>query len=381
VRSETSTAATPLWAVNTLTFLASIGTGVVWNGISFIAEHDYRFTQAQTLSLYVLMGVTYVLGAFSTGPVLRSIEAFISPRAALAVILLLEAAVCASIALVHADWMLWLVAATVSVLSSWQWPIVESFLTAGRHGQTMRHAIGWWNVCWTCAVATAMVLLGGLHAVALVPLMRFRAVPGSHDVSLSAAAVQPQYQMLLRAARTLLPLSYVLNAGMSPLLPYIMNDLGLAKATQTPLSSTWMWVRVAAIALMWQIGIWHGRWSTLIVGGIAMTIGFALIVSAHSVIALSCGLASFGVGMGIVYYAALYYAMAVGQAEVDAGGTHEGLIGLGYTIGPLTGLMSLRIANSPQSFSHWVVALVSVFLVLGTMRILRLWQLSQFSDR
>jgi hypothetical protein len=46
--------------------------------------------------------------------------------------------------------------------------------------------------------------------------------------------------------------------------------------------------------------------------------------------------------MGVVYYAALYYAMSVGRAEVDAGGTHEALIGVGYTIGPLASLGGLR---------------------------------------
>ena len=46
-----------------------------------------------------------------------------------------------------------------------------------------------------------------------------------------------------------------------------------------------------------------------------------------------------GAGLGIVYYAALYYAMAVGRAEVDAGGTHEALIGAGYTVGPSAGLL------------------------------------------
>ena len=65
---------TPLLAVCAVTFLASIGTGVVWNGISFIAKHDYGFTQSQTLMLYAVMGVTYVAGALPTGAVLRALR-------------------------------------------------------------------------------------------------------------------------------------------------------------------------------------------------------------------------------------------------------------------------------------------------------------------
>src|SRR5678816_3387009 len=62
---------TPLLAVCAVSFLASIGTGVVWNGVPFIAKHDYGFTQQQTLGLYVGLGLTYVVGAMSTGRVLR----------------------------------------------------------------------------------------------------------------------------------------------------------------------------------------------------------------------------------------------------------------------------------------------------------------------
>ena len=53
-----------------------------------------------------------------------------------------------------------------------------------------------------------------------------------------------------------------------------------------------------------------------------------------------------GVGMGAVYYAALYYGLAVGHADVDAGGTHEGLIGVGYCLGPLVALAGVPRSES-----------------------------------
>src|SRR5438477_1197368 len=266
-RNADITSPTPLWAVNLLTFFASIGTGVVWNGISFIAEHDYHFAKAITLALYGVMGATYVLGAFSTGRALRLLERRLSPRAALGVILTCEAAACVSLWFVHADWMLWAVACVMSVLSSWLWPIVESYLTAGRHGADMRSAIGWWNLSWTGATALALVLmmpvmqsdpgmlhvagysikiearlaivlLGALHAVALVPLTRFQRVPAAHDQEMSATSDEPEYPLLLRAARMLLPLSYVMTSAMSPLLPYLMDALHLKVEWRTAASPT-----------------------------------------------------------------------------------------------------------------------------------------------
>ncbi len=45
--------------------------------------------------------------------------------------------------------------------------------------------------------------------------------------------------------------------------------------------------------------------------------------------------------MGIVYTAALTYALEAGRSEVDAGGTHEALIGAGYLFGPAAGLAAV----------------------------------------
>ena len=397
---------TPLRAVLGVTFLASIGTGVVWNGVPFIAKHDYGFTKAMTLSLYVVLGAMYVVGAMSTGRVLRWIDRWVKPRAALAIILVLEAVVCVGLYFVRETWMLWVVACSISVLSSWLWPIIESYLTAGRHGQQMRSAIGWWNMSWTGATALALVLmmpmmrevpsvihlgereiameprmaiviLGALHAVALLPLMWFGRMPGAHDESMHLESIQREYPLLLRAARMLLPLSYVLNSAMSPLLPYLFERVQLGQQWETPAASTWMWVRIIAMVAMWQLGFWHGRWGTLLLGGLAMTIGFGIAVTGVSLPLMIVGLAIFGVGMGIVYYAALYYAMAVGRAEVDAGGTHEALIGLGYTVGPATGLMGVGAAEAARNAGTevWdgvlVVAVVWLLIAISTIGVIK----------
>lgn len=51
------------------------------------------------------------------------------------------------------------------------------------------------------------------------------------------------------------------------------------------------------------------------------------------------GLVLFGAGMGITYYVTLYYSLSVGHGAVDAGGSFESLIGVGYCIGPMLGLI------------------------------------------
>jgi hypothetical protein len=50
--------------------------------------------------------------------------------------------------------------------------------------------------------------------------------------------------------------------------------------------------------------------------------------------------------MGLAYYAALYYALVLENAAVNAGGAHEGLIGLGFATGPAAGLIGEGLART-----------------------------------
>jgi hypothetical protein len=343
------TRATPLAAILALTFLASIGTGVFWHGLPFIAKHTYEFTQRRNLVMYALMGVVYAAGAFRSGPITRWLGCAIEPREVLAACLGLQAVVCLLPVLLGREWALWLAAGVVTIVSSITWPLVESYLTAGRHGPAMRTAIARFNLTWMPAVAVPLFImapllerhgawalagLAGACALALATLPFFSARPAAHDADEAAIHVADAYPALLRSARVLLPISYLLTSAMAPILPYRFEHLHVAVSWETPSTATWMLVRVAALIVMWRVPFWHGRWGTLLIGALTMIGGFITVVLAPTLGVMLAGFASLGVGTGVVYYAALYYAMAVGHAEVDAGGTHEGLIGAGYALGP-----------------------------------------------
>ena len=55
---------------------------------------------------------------------------------------------------------------------------------------------------------------------------------------------------------------------------------------------------------------------------------------------LVVSLTLFGAAMGTIYTAAIYYAMEVGQGEIDSGAIHETLIGVGYALGPALGILA-----------------------------------------
>lgn len=349
-----------------LTFFASAGTSVVWNGLPFIAKQQYDFSETKNLSLYLLIGVVYVSAALSAGKLTKAVGRYCSPRSVLAFLLLIQAAVCMTTLVFSGEWTLWLTGGILGICSAWMWPIVESFLVAGRHGKEMRRVIGWWNIVWMISVATTMfamaplmdahasmviVGLGALFCVGALVLAAYPKNPAEHDVEASSAVVPTSYKQLLKGVRILLPLSYIINGTLAPLLPYVLTNLTIELFWQTPAVATWMIARVGVTWWMWKVEGWHNRWSVLWLAIIAMAIGFVCIFAASGLVTLFAGLTLFGGGMGMVYYAGLYYAMAVGHGELNAGGTHEALIGTGYAIGPTAGLLAISFSKSEATVS------------------------------
>jgi MFS family permease len=344
---------TPLRLVLLVTFLASLGTGVFWHGLAFIAKQEYGFTQEKNLILYAVMGAIYTLGAFLAGGVTRRVGPWLSPRGVLVACIGGQVVACALPAIFTHEWAIWASASVVTLLAALSWPIIESFVTSGRHGPGMRKSIAAFNLVWMPATIVPMLVLGPLlehHStmtilglgVALIPAivaaLRFAPRPAPHEADLADGHVSPEYPFLLRSARVLLPLSYLVSQALTPILPYLLERLHVEVHLLTPVTSTWMFLRVAVVAAMLLVPFWHGRWGALLFAGLSMAGGFAGVVLAPSLPVLIVGLAFFGMGIGIIYYAALYYVMAVGHADVDASGTHEALIGVGYLGGPLAGL-------------------------------------------
>ena len=379
---------TSLTASLVLTGLASTGTSVIWNGLPFIAKRDYGFSEFENLSLYLLIGIVYVIGALVSGVITRKVRPYISHRTIIALLLLTIAAVCSLPLFSTSDLVMWTSGSVAGFCSAWLWPIVESYLVAGRHGKEMRRAIGWWNLVWMSSVAGVMlsmaplmdkhasmviVWLGIMNLAAICVLPWYTKNPPAHDEKLAVDHVPSGYRELLNGARVLLPLSYVINGILAPLLPFVFASIAIDIFWQTPIASIWMISRVLATALMWHFsatigtdlngGGWHGKWSVLWGALFGMGVGFVLILGADSLISLIFGLILFGAGMGVTYYAALYYAMAVGMAEVDAGGKHEAFIGGGYMVGPLLGLFSIQIASQEPStgFVTIIYVVVSIF--------------------
>lgn len=377
-RRSGDAAPAPLATTLLLTFVASLGTGVITFGVYFVAKYAHAFTRIRLLVLGLVAGVVYTLGACAVGPAIAGAARRsdrVSTRLALGTLLVSIALVCqiplgAGALGVDHEGTIWAAVVLYQLLAGGLWPIIESYVSGGRRGAELRSAAGRFNVSWSLATAAAFFLmvpfvqdhplrvvavLGVVHLFLLALLPVLGPEPGRHD-PLAGAEPHPEiYERLLPVFRCSLPTSYVLMGAISPLLPFLSDRLALPAVAGIALAGTWHVARMAGFVVCERWHGWHGRWAFLVAGVGVMAAGFALAVLSPMIASAAgygvgragaaVGLAGFGLGIACVYAGAFYYAMEVGAARVEAGGSHEALIGAGYAAGPAAGLAAVAVAG------------------------------------
>lgn len=400
---------TPLWAILLLTFLGSLGTGAITNGFSFIATEGLGYERRMNLLMALVLGVTYIGGAMASGPIVAHLSrrsTRMSPRGLLAIVLVVIALVCQLPILAQRlapglmEVSLWTLIAVFSPMTGILWPVVEGYLSGGRRDKDLRSALGRFNIVWSGALVVAfwgmapllrdhpfviLSLLGGTQLLMCVVLLWFPPYP-PRSIDEDTEPVPAVYVSLLTIFRVLLIASYIVLSALSPLLPIVEDRLGVDVHWKTPLASAWLGARVLLFVIFERWHGWHGRWWTPWTGMGLMLLGFgACMISpmflgwfgdagtSVGVGVLIAGLIVTGFGVAMTYYGALYYALAVSNThpdqQVGAGGKHEAMIGMGYTLGPLCGLASYGIAGpgNDDAFRVWVVVLISVCVLVSTL--------------
>ncbi len=394
---------TPLWAVMLFTFANSIGTGLVTSGIFFITKVGYQFSQLENYLLGLVLGVTYIAGALGAKPALnaaRRVFPGLTSRRVLAGLMIVLTLLCALPFIMKSItppvagerppvWPIWVMVTIYSPLTGVLWPLVESYLSGPRSGQALRTALGWWNVVWSSALVVAYIgaapllkeqaalsvlLLGMVHIAAAGLLVVFRREP-LHESDAPREDHPDAYAKLLITFRWLLPLSYLVSSTLNPFLPSALETLRVDTQWQTIVASAWLLPRCIAFWAYRQFPGWHGRWWMPACGCAGLLVGFAATVLAPQIADRTAGLATliaglsvFGCGMATIYAGAIYYALEVGHAEVEAGGMHEALIGVGYTVGPGLGAIAAWAVSEgelkPSGFQPLVLGTVGTVTVL-----------------
>lgn len=354
-----------------LTALVSCAGGIVAHGIYYLTRAAYGFDDQANLWLALALFTPYVPAALLAGPLGRRLGARTALQLANAV-MVLAGVVLATEPPVE---LLWLAAPAYNGAAGLTWPLIEGYVAGGRRGQDMHRAIGVFNLTWSFTLAPALWVVGlaaddlllcfgvlvALHVLAAACIAALPAEPPGAGHA-AAEQVPASYAPLLRATRVLVPLSYVLLDALSPLLPGVWARCGIAPSLGPWLSSVWMLARFGVFAVLFAWAGWRGRRGALLAGALLLLAGFGGALAASSVPVALAGLVAFGVGQGTLYYKALYYGMALGGGEVESGGRHEAVIGLGYIGGPALALAGLAVGLAPV---HAVSALAAVGMLVG----------------
>lgn len=395
---------TPAWVVQAFTFLNSIGTALVTNGVFYITESGFKFTRTQNFWLAFWMGISYVASAYTTRPVVQVLrdKLGLSSRGVLALLMTLLGTLClVPLGLQHLPLSeetgravqlvgVWFTVITYNMLTGILWPVVESYIAGGRRGADLRSTMGFWNVCWASAAVPATFILAPLvrerPAEAIAIMATVHALCGGllawHTVEPVPHVDEhtphpPVYERLLVAFRMLMPMGYTVMTTLTPMLVVMFKGQGI-KAEHAPyFGLAWIVPRIACFAILGSWGGWHGRWWTPIFGAVLIVAGFGAVVLSTlagpgtALVFMLGGLGLFGFGMATIYTGAIYYAMEVHKSDVDAGGTHETLVGLGYTTGPACGLLATWFAGSggagpSNSFGPTLFAIVGGLAVVWT---------------
>lgn len=396
----------PLGPVLVFVGLNSLGTGAVQTGVFFLLRSAYGFAARDNFLFGLFLYGAYIAGALAVGPVMRrgarpagglgtgpgSQRGFSrgSTRRVLGTLVMVQAMIGLVPQIVAWTtgvrtppvWTVWLVGIGFGVLTGMMWPIAESFLSGGRTGRALSRATGKFNIVWAVAVVAAFWLMAPLledRPIAVITLLAF--VQAGSVCCLAWFPAEPakhletrhephpaSWRRLLTWFRVLLPMGYVLCGAISPLLPGVVDRVGVAGGWAALVASAWVTSRVFVFAIFERWDGWHGRfWMPWVAGG-GLVGGFAATVAmppSAGVWALIAALAVFGVGHATAYVGALYYAMELGDAEVAAGGTHEALIGAGYAAGPVLGLIAYFWAGADHgaAFDSRMLGLVGVVVL------------------
>ncbi len=346
-----------------VTFIESLATVIVERGIYFYFEHYFGFTGAQNLGAGLGFGLMYIAGALLS----QRACGRVGEKRILIWTLWGQLASHALMVL----WVIWptpYAVAGAMVASGFfygmKWPVMESYVSAGLTPIAVARAVGKFNISWAASVPTALLLSGPMieltpYALFVLPigfnlisLWMIRPLephpvhlPEDHPGRLPAETME-RYRAQLVSARWTMLSSYSLLFLLAPLMPQIFRGLGYTPAVATALAALLDVVRLTVFITFERYQGWHGRAWYLVMCVFGLAIGFVMILPGANVVVVIAGEVIFGLAAGVTYYAALYYAMVVKNASVDAGGAHEGLIGAGFALGPIVGLVGMGIGGT-----------------------------------
>ena len=384
-----------------LTFVQSFATILLERGLYFYTEDVLHFSRTANLSLALLFGLLYATGAVLSHRITRRRGERPTLSAAVAGLALLNL----TLALRPSPVALWLGFAGIAFLEGLKWPVIESYVTAGTTPARAMAVLGRFNIAWSSAIPLGLFVAGpliasasptslfwlaaALHTVSLLPIRTLPPHPAHLDAQhpeRPPAAGLARYRALMASARWSLLGACAMLFLLAPLMPAIFTGrLGFDVRWAAGLSALIDVMRLAAFALLGALPFWRGRTYPLALAAILLPLGFAAVLFGPTLATVVAGQLLFGLATGTVYYAAIYHAMVLHNASVQAGGQHEALIGLGFALGPAVGLAGLWLnrilGNETLGMTLVLAPLITACVVAAVLPLWKLRRTAAASDQ
>ena len=358
--------------------LGSLACGFYGNYVFFLFRDRHGFGNLGNLGVAALMGLVIALASWQSGKfaqhrgcIRTMVFGLLGMIGALAV-----GAVFPSLPVQLAVLVVW--AASQFMV----WPALEALVTEGASGAGRAHIVGVYSVVWAACSALAYFFGGGLfewlgsgsifwlppglHLLQIAILWGFALGRGKVPATLSTqppSEAEPRPlkhgqdpRSFQRMAWLANPFACVAAFTLLAMIPELARRMGLSTTVAGWFGSIWFFARLAAFVVMWKWAGWHYRFRWLLAGYILLIVGFATVLTAGDLLWLSVGQVAFGLAVGSLYYASLFYSMDAGEARAEQGGIHEAMMGAGNFVGPGVAALTLMIAPQSPHAGGWAVS-------------------------
>lgn len=368
----------------------------------FFMRSRHGFDTKANLALAAFTGFVYAVGSWLAGRFAQRTGYFTALKLGLGVML------CA----IALGWGIDTAPAKVITMSiavagmSLTWPALEALVTEGESIVGIQHNVGIYNIVWASTGAVAYFTGGallekfGAASLFFVPItllsalllstiaLERKAIVGQclipadasrdkTDLGIELALRVGRSKRFLQMAWVANPFAYVAINTLVAAMPTVALRLGLSPMEAGFYCSAWLFARVGAFIILWLWPSWHYRFSWLAGAFMAMTCGFIVILTVRSITVVVLAQLLFGCAIGLIYYSSLFYAMDLGQTKGVHGGLHEAALGIGNSVGPAVGALTLQFV--PQHPSSAAIA-VSLLLMGGLGTLLILWRRGRASS-
>jgi predicted MFS family arabinose efflux permease len=328
-------------------------------GLFFLTRYELSMSDGQNLILALSSGFAYIIGA----QISHHAGTRFSEKKIIIVLILIQAFLPVLCYFYNSFLPLCMIFALFSLANGMTWPFAESYASAGLDEKQSSSSIGIYNICWSVAVPLGVwtsswlisffgkkellfVVVSVLVAF-IVSLFLPKKIPHVDTIALlepiGEAKIFPNAKAMMLSGRLSMCYSYALMQLLASLLPGRFYALGISVASAGFITGFIDVARIVAFSWMSFTHCWHGKRILLLLCSPALAIAFVMCMFSDTIWIILIGEIIFGVTAALSYYAALFYVMLIGNSQVNAGASHESIIGVGFIFGPLVGIGAERL--------------------------------------